>query len=80
MVEVSIGFILENSLTALILIVYLAYEIHFGRLNKLATQMDSVIDVLIALSRTNDEIDSDAVSERLNGDSPRDLFIEEEDE
>lgn len=78
MVEPSLAFLLENALTAIIIVLYLAYEIHWGRLNKLATQMDHVILAILALSRANPRVKEEAIAERLNGHSPE-SFLEEDD-
>lgn len=76
MVDPSISFLVENALTAVLLIAYLWYEIHHGRLEKLANQMDAVIMAIIALSQNNPRVDEDAIINNLNGETPQ-HFVKE---
>ena len=75
----SLAFIVENALTAIIIVLYLAYEIHYGRLQRVANKVDEVIIAVIALAQENDDIDDDKVADRLNGSSPEDLRLDNHD-
>ena len=77
MIAPSLQFAVENALTATIIVLYLAYEIHYGRLNSLAAKVDEVIYAVIALARASDDVDEDQVAERLNGHTPDDLLEEQ---
>lgn len=70
----SFQFLLENGLTALLLTLYLFYEIHYGRLNRLAAKIDEVVYAVIALARASEDVDEEQVAERLNGHTPDDLL------
>lgn len=70
-------YVIDNALPALMVTLYLAYEIHFGRLDDLAGKIDALIDAVVALARESPAIDEDKVAERLNGDSPDDLIVPE---
>ncbi|MEF8881997.1 MAG: hypothetical protein V5A34_05670 [Halapricum sp.] len=70
----SFQFLLENGLTAVILVIYLHYEIHWGRLHRLAEKIDEVVYAVIALARASDDVDEREVADRLNGHTPDDLL------
>lgn len=72
---VSVAFLVENAMTAVIVVVYLFYEIHYGRLQRVASKVDEVIIAVIALAQENDDIDEEEVANRLNGTSPEDLRL-----
>lgn len=74
----SVAFLVEHGTTALIIIVYLFYEIHWGRLDSLANTIDEVVHAVIALARETRGVDEEAVVERLNGHTPKDLLEDEE--
>jgi len=73
---VSLSFLVENASTAVLVILYLFYEIHYGRLERVADKVDEVIVAVIALAQENDDIDEDEVADRLNGSSPDDLRLD----
>jgi len=75
-VMVSLSFLVENASTAVLVILYLFYEIHHGRLERVADKVDEVIVAVIALAQENDDIDEDEVADRLNGSSPDDLRLD----
>lgn len=75
----SVAFLVENAMTAVIVVLYLFYEIHFGRLQVVAKKVDEVIIAVIALAQENDDIDEDEVADRLNGSSPDDLRLDNHD-
>jgi hypothetical protein len=75
----SVAFLVENAMTAVIVVVYLFYEIHYGRLQRVANKVDEVIIAVIALAQENDDIDEDKVADRLNGSSPDDLRLNNHD-
>lgn len=75
---VSLSFLLEHATTAVLVILYLFYEIHHGRLERVADKVDEVIIAVIALAQENDDIDEDEVADRLNGSSPDDLRLEDD--
>jgi hypothetical protein len=72
----SLSFLVEHATAGLIVVAYLAYEIHWGRLSDLAAKIDEVIVAVIALARETAGVDEEAVAERLNGHTPRDLLVE----
>ncbi|EMA17197.1 hypothetical protein [Haloarcula amylolytica] len=73
---VSLSFLVENASAAVLVILYLFYEIHHGRLERVADKVDEVIIAVIALAQENDDIDEDEVADRLNGSSPDDLRLD----
>lgn len=75
-VMVSLSFLVENASAAVLVILYLFYEIHHGRLERVADKVDEVIIAVIALAQENDDIDEDEVADRLNGSSPDDLRLD----
>lgn len=77
-VALSVPFLVENVLQAIIIIAYLFYEIHWGRLNRLANTLDEVVRAVIALARETRGVDEAAVVDRLNGHTPKDLLTDEE--
>ncbi|GGO01729.1 hypothetical protein [Haloarcula pellucida] len=74
----SLSFLVENAMTAVIVVVYLFYEIHYGRLERVAKKVDEVIIAVIALAQENESIDEQKVADRLNGSSPDDLRLDHE--
>lgn len=78
--SLSLQFVADNALPAVIVAGYLAYEIRWGRLSTLANKLDEIIIAVVALAKENDDIDEDAVADRLNGSSPDDLRIESDHE
>jgi len=75
----SLTFLVENALTAIVLVGYLFYEIHHGRLEVLASKVDEVIIAVIALAQENDHVDEEEIADRLNGHSPEDLRLDQQD-
>ncbi|MFW6435661.1 MAG: hypothetical protein ACOCY1_04700 [Halovenus sp.] len=71
---VSPSFLIEQGSTATLIIVYLWYEIHHGRLDDYAHKLDETIYAVIALAREVEDVDEQAVADRLNGHSPDDLI------
>lgn len=69
-----INFVIENSLTALIVVAYIYYEVHWGRFANFQERMEGVVDAVVALAREHDDIDEEKVANRVNGDSPEDLI------
>lgn len=72
---ISLGFVVENALTAVLIIAYIGYEIHYGRLNTLTMRMEGVTDAIVALSRQVEGVDERAVIDRIDGTSPNDFII-----
>ncbi|MDT3434703.1 hypothetical protein [Haloarcula sp. 1CSR25-25] len=66
----SISFLIENVLVALLIIIYLAYEIRLGRGQALASKLNGLVEVTVAIARENPNIDEERVADRLNGDAP----------
>lgn len=75
---VSLSFVAQNAGVALPVIAYLWYEIHHGRLEDLSAKVDETIIAVVALSHEIEDIDEDAVSDRLNGHSPDDFRLDDE--
>jgi hypothetical protein len=73
---VSLSFVAQNAGVALPVIVYLYYEIHHGRVDDLSSKVDETIIATVALSQEIEDIDEDAVADRLNGHSPDDFRLE----
>ena len=74
--EISLTFLIENILVAAIVVFYLYYEIHYGRVSSFADRLDAVVDSVIALAREHDNIDEQKVIDRLNGHTPDGLIID----
>jgi hypothetical protein len=77
--SLSLGLLLENSLTAIIIIAYLAYETYFGRFRQFIERQGALVNAVVALAREHDNIDEQKVSERVNGHGPHD-FVKDDDE
>ncbi|MFB6284584.1 MAG: hypothetical protein ABEK59_11775 [Halobacteria archaeon] len=60
----------ERSLTAILIIAYLFYEIHHGRVEVFAEKLDTTIDAVVALARESENIDEEKYVEEVNGDMP----------
>lgn len=58
-------FAFQNTLTAFIIIAYLAYEIRYGRIDQFLSKVDIITDVIIDLSREVDGVDEAKVIEDL---------------
>lgn len=76
----SLGFLIENSATAIIIIAYLSYEIYFGRFRRFIERLEGVVDAVVALAREHDNIDEERVVERVNGHGPDDLVLDEDED
>jgi hypothetical protein len=63
-------FLLENALTAIIIVVYIFYEIHFGRIGRSMDKVESIIIAVIALARETPGVDDEKVEDLLNGSTP----------
>ena len=74
MLGISLAFLVQNSLTAVIVVVYLFYEIHYGRLSALTHKINAMIIAIIALAKANERVDEEKVIESLNGSTPEDLL------
>lgn len=72
--SISIGVILEQSITALIVISYLAYEIRWGRVNGLVERIESLSNAVVALARVEGRIKTHMVSEDIKDRSPGDYI------
>lgn len=70
--------VIENMLTAVIIVAYLFYEVRFGRGARFSHKLEGLIEVTVALARENPDIDDEAVADRLNGDTPS-QFVEDDD-
>jgi len=84
---VSLSFLVENVGIALLIIAYLWYEIHHGRgdeyfsqLGDVAAKVDETIIAVVALSHEIEDIDEDKVADRLNGHSPDDFRLNDDDD
>lgn len=66
----SVSFLIENVLVALLIILYLGYEIHWGRGKALTNKIEGLIEVVVAIAQENPEIDEQDVADRLNGNAP----------
>lgn len=75
---VSLSFLVEQLGTGVMVVTYLWYEIHYGRLSSLARKLDEVIFAVIALARASPGVDEEAVADRLNGHTPDHLISEME--
>mgnify|MGYP007042285335 CR=1 FL=1 len=73
---VSLSFLVENASTAVLVILYLFYEIHHGRLERVADKVDEVIVAVIALAQENDDIDEDEAVNVHNNDHDGDVSFE----
>jgi hypothetical protein len=72
----SLSFLVEHATAGLIVVAYLVYEIHWGRLSTLAAKIDEVIVAVIALARATPRVNEQKVVDRLDGHTPDDLLVE----
>lgn len=83
MAGISLAYLVENVLTAIIVISYLAYEIRWGRVSRMVDRLDGVIDVVMLLVYDSDFVDEESAEEHMNGNSIYDLiesdYIDKED-
>jgi hypothetical protein len=84
---VSLSFLAENIGIALPVIAYLWYEVHHGRgeeyfsqIDSVAAKVDETIIAVVALSHEIEDIDEDKVADRLNGHSPDDFRLNDDDD
>lgn len=68
--------LLQNSLQALLIIAYLAYELRFGRGKMFMDRLDSVTLVLLAVVEEMEEVDTKLAYRTLNEENPDRFKVE----
>ena len=71
--DIGVEFILQNSLQAVLIIAYLAYELRMGRGKQFMRRLDNVTLVLLAVVEEMDDVDTAKARERLERESPDDV-------
>lgn len=70
MFGVSLSLLLENSITAIIIVIYLGYSMRWGKLGSIRRRIEGLADAVMALAIEHENIDEKSVAERVNGNMP----------
>lgn len=73
---ISLTFLVQQSLTGVIVVAYLAYEIRWGRGQVAFDQLNGVTIVLLAVVEELDGVDENRAKDRLNGEQPDDYIVD----